>query len=114
MRIDEAHHRFFAEGDVVDVACGRHHMVARTKDESVYFWGSREFLEPHLMTPLQGKTIAQLAAHEALSAVVTEDGELWTWGKGIRNKAKLLGHNKMVGNKVPERVAELDGHKIRW
>lgn len=48
--------------------------------------------EPTLIGSLSGKNVVQLATGASYSAAVTEDGLLFTWGKGAYGR---LGHGEL-------------------
>lgn len=49
--------------------------------------------EPTLIGSLSGKNVVQLATGANYSAAVTEDGLLFTWGKGAYGR---LGHGELA------------------
>ena len=83
---------------VLEVGCGRGHIVARTEEQDVYCWGSCESGQlghgckfststPRLV--LQGKQIVQVAAGRYHTTALNTYGMLYTWGCG---ESGQLGH----------------------
>lgn len=83
----------------------------------VYSWGngdggrlghgdsnSRE--EPTLVQELQGKTVVSIACGSTYSAAITNQGELYTWGRGNYGR---LGHGSSDDHSVPTLVTALKG-----
>lgn len=70
---------------VVDFACGEHHLVALTSSGAIYEWGNRTWLEPHPVSlPSRYedglKDIIKVAAGDKVSFALTKKGELYSWG----------------------------------
>jgi len=70
---------------VVDFACGEHHVVVLTSAGSIYEWGNRTWLEPHPVSlPSRYeeglKDIERVAAGDKCSFALTKRGELYSWG----------------------------------
>lgn len=43
------------------IAAGRQHAIAVTAEGDVYHWGARQFIEPRLLTTLQGTRIVHVS-----------------------------------------------------
>jgi alpha-tubulin suppressor-like RCC1 family protein len=70
---------------IVDFACGRHHVVALTSAGAIYEVGNRVAFEPRSVTlPSRYKeglkNVVRLAAGDHCSFAVTGDGSLYSWG----------------------------------
>lgn len=72
---------------VIDVACGERHTLALTAEGETWMWGLSQWLVPELVrgddNVLLGMNITQIAACNNVSAVVDEEGYLFTWGHGV-------------------------------
>ncbi|XP_043927990.1 E3 ubiquitin-protein ligase HERC2 [Protopterus annectens] len=77
--------------DIVKVRCGSQFSVAVTKDGQVYTWGKGDNqrlghgTEEHVRYPkplegLQGKKVTDVAVGSTHCLVLTEDGEVYSWG----------------------------------
>ena len=96
----------------VAVAAGYHHSLALTEEGQVYGWGTdlanghgQERRTPELVTALASESVSRLYAQGNSSCVVTEKGELYTWGFGGLH----LGHGVTTSQLTPKRVEAL-GH----
>ncbi|CAJ1404050.1 unnamed protein product [Effrenium voratum] len=75
------------EGHVIrDFACGETHMVMVTTAGAIYEWGNRQYFEPTAITLpsryQEGiKGVWKVAAGENCSFALTQDGELYSWGR---------------------------------
>ena len=56
---------------------------------------------PHLVESLKGKMVVDVACGSSHSACITEDGALYTWGKGRYGR---LGHNEHETIHKPKQV----------
>lgn len=108
---------------VAQIACGsRHTAVVTATGGAVYTWGDKENgvaghgdTEGHQYAPrrlerLASTPVTQLSACGFHTAVVTESGDLWTWGEG---KFGRLGHDSERNSHAPQLVQELRGKKPR-
>lgn len=72
---------------VIDIALGERHTVALTDQGEAWMWGLGQWLVPQLVrgndSVILGMNITQIAACNGVSAVVDEEGYLFTWGHGI-------------------------------
>ena len=104
---------------MVSIATGTTHSLAATRNGTVFQWGARTFLSPtpvptgytrnsagvEAATPL---VAASVHAGDGVSAALTPDGALFTWGKNLGSG--MLGHSEFsVGSKTPYRVEALVG-----
>ena len=48
------------------IAAGRQHAIAVTAEGEVYHWGARQFIEPRLLTTLQGIRIVHVSPRRGL------------------------------------------------
>lgn len=70
---------------VVDFACGEHHVVALTSAGAIYEWGNRRQFEPQALTlPSRYerglKNLVRVVAGDSASFALTADGRLYSWG----------------------------------
>jgi len=96
------------------------HILALSQNREVYSWGIGENGQlglgdikaeeiPTQLRSLSGKNVVFVAAGGSHSAAITEDGALYTWGKGSYGR---LGHGNAEDKNVPALVQALVGHKI--
>jgi alpha-tubulin suppressor-like RCC1 family protein len=91
------------------VVCGMWHCLAITTKKKVYAWGKNKYGQlglghttnestPCSILPLSDpflhKHVRALAAGKSHSAVVVEDGDVFTWGRGWDGQ---LGHEVVSG-----------------
>ncbi|CAK9057059.1 E3 ubiquitin-protein ligase HERC2 (HECT domain and RCC1-like domain-containing protein 2) (HECT-type E3 ubiquitin transferase HERC2) [Durusdinium trenchii] len=74
--------------EVVDFACGEHHVIALSAEGHLYEWGDRSWLEPHRVLPPQVEdedfhSIVKVAAGDKFSLALTASGKLYVWGSKI-------------------------------
>ncbi|XP_076042940.1 HECT and RLD domain containing E3 ubiquitin ligase 4 isoform X2 [Oratosquilla oratoria] len=89
-----------AQKQVIQIACGSHHVLALTRDGELYAWGLNNHGQlglgqqgKHILLPTQVKVVVgcpvvQVAAGGQHSAITTQAGFLLTWGS---NKYGQLG-----------------------
>eukprot|EP00164_Ancoracysta_twista_P000518 GFYU01000692.1.p1 GENE.GFYU01000692.1~~GFYU01000692.1.p1 ORF type:complete len:825 (+),score=233.28 GFYU01000692.1:164-2638(+) len=105
---------------VNDVVCGGVHSAALTEDGVVYVWGRNGFgqlgigsrehqTEPRELEYFLSKHIVQIALGDEHSAAVSEDGQLFTWGRGMNHR---LGHGKENDELAPRMVEALKPYFI--
>ena len=83
---------------VVSVACGGNHTAVLTKRGTLFTFGSgmhgqlghgpafQDISLPKLVSTLQGKFLTTVSCGESHTAVVTKDGEMYTFGDGRHGK----------------------------
>ena len=97
----------------VAVAAGSEHTAVVGEGGEVFTFGDGEYaplghgdeenaLAPRLVAGLAGRVVVGVAAGWRHTAVVTEAGELWTFGRGWQGR---LGHGDIENRLVPTRVA---------
>jgi len=101
---------------LVAVAAGLFHALALTEEGELYAWGHpspsghgpNQTLQaiPRQVAALAGERVRHAAAGHTSSCVVTEKGELFTWGSG---EFGHLGHGSATGEWMPKRVEGLRG-----
>ena len=103
--------------NVVKLAAGHEHSLALTKTQELYSWGFGPFtgigtddnvlVPTHLDIYMRGKAdrmtpavnkIKQIDCYGLHSAVITQDGELFTWGS---SQGGQLGHPEQEENGEP-------------
>ncbi|XP_028274446.1 probable E3 ubiquitin-protein ligase HERC1 isoform X2 [Parambassis ranga] len=94
------------------------HTLAITVEGEVFSWGDGEYGKlghgnsatqkyPKIIQgPLLGKIVVCVSAGYRHSAVVTNDGELYTWGEGDFGR---LGHSDSQSRNVPTLVKDISG-----
>jgi len=106
-----------AEKRIVQLSACGFHTGCLTADAEMYTWGEGKFGRlghgsernchvPRLVETLTGKRPRQLSCGGFHTAVVTEDGRLYTFGGGEHGQ---LGHNDRVNKVKPTFVQALDG-----
>lgn len=99
--------------DIQSAACGREHTLALTKQGEVYAFGAgfggrlgngseadEEF--PVKVQALEGDKIVRIDAGECHSAVISDKGEVFTWGFG---SSGALGNGARENSLLPNKVA---------
>jgi alpha-tubulin suppressor-like RCC1 family protein len=97
----------------VAVAAGSEHTAVVGEGGEVFTFGDGEYaplghgdeenaLAPRLVAGLAGRVVVDVAAGWRHTAVVTDEGELWTFGRGWQGR---LGHGDIENRLVPTRVA---------
>ncbi|TDH64963.1 hypothetical protein CCR75_006182 [Bremia lactucae] len=105
------HVRF--DGDkVVDIASGYQHGLAVTENGTVFCWGKGERGQlgfgsgntdaPQELIALKGKRIVKVDAGFNYSCAITEDGELYVWGKLLNPK----GMSEANGDQITPRLVQ--------
>ncbi|KAG9442490.1 hypothetical protein H6P81_018344 [Aristolochia fimbriata] len=106
--------------DVESIACGEYYTCAISCSGELYTWGetSQANLEkgrgwwlPHLIAgPLEGVRISNVACGEWHTAVVTSNGQLFTYGDGTFG---VLGHGDLQSYPQPKEVDSLRGLLVK-
>ncbi|KAB7494648.1 E3 ubiquitin-protein ligase HERC2, partial [Armadillidium nasatum] len=108
--------------EVVKIAChpdGKH-SLALTFSGRVYSWGNgaggrlghgdqTSRSEPMLIKGLQDHVVVHISCGSTYSAAITQNGELFTWGKGNYGR---LGHGSSDDHYKPTLVSALKGEKV--
>eukprot|EP00850_Spirogloea_muscicola_P019419 SM000190S04855 [mRNA] locus=s190:46523:47299:- [translate_table: standard] len=86
---------------IAQLACGGYHSAALDRDGRVWTWGhgghgqlghgSLASGEPAVVQALQNVKVVAVACGGAWTAAVTDDGRLWTWGKGRDHQLGVAG-----------------------
>jgi len=99
-----------------DVVVGKWHNVAITTKRKVYTWGKNKYGQlglghtnnqslPNCILPLSDpflpKNVRSIAAGKSHSAVVVEDGDIYTWGRGWDGQ---LGHDIITEIELEPRI----------
>lgn len=77
---------FFEKSGILikDITCGETHMVALTENGALYYWGDRQWLEPHLVSLPEANGgiagIKEISGGSKFSLALTDDGLLFGWG----------------------------------
>ncbi|PIK33655.1 putative E3 ubiquitin-protein ligase HERC2, partial [Apostichopus japonicus] len=106
--------------DVVQVATYHegHHYLALTTAGEVYIWGNGDDTgiteEPTLVADLpdmdSGNLVTSISCGAGYSAVITSNGQLYTWGKGLYGR---LGHGTSDDQPKPKLVEGLQGEQVQ-
>lgn len=114
--------------DVVSVQCGASHSMVLTKQGKVYCWGKNtqgqcgvgattDVLIPTLVKKLENSKVTVLAAGWEHSLVLTDAGNLYSWGCGYKDSRRGvippvlgLGHNECRTS--PELISSIETVKI--
>ncbi|KAK1313258.1 hypothetical protein QJS10_CPA06g02201 [Acorus calamus] len=103
------------------IAVGAFHNLALREDGMLWAWGNNEYGQlgtgdtqprshPDPVQGLSGLTLADIAAGGWHSTALTDDGEVYAWGRGEHGR---LGFGDDKSSKmVPQRVQLLDGEDI--
>ncbi len=106
---------------IVAVACGSRHTAAVSDEGGLWTWGDKENgvtghgeVDGHQYTPrplekLRAHRIKAISACGFHSAVLAEDGGVWTWGEG---KFGRLGHGTEANASEPTKVEALSENKM--
>ncbi|XP_068720941.1 E3 ubiquitin-protein ligase HERC2-like [Montipora capricornis] len=105
---------------VARVFCGSQFSVALTRDGQVLTWGKGDGsrlghgTEDHVRFPkvievFSGKKIVDVAVGSLHCLAVTEEGEVYSWG---RNEQGQLGDTSNIARTVPTIINALDGKEI--
>ncbi|KAL7693301.1 putative regulator of chromosome condensation 1/beta-lactamase-inhibitor protein II [Plasmopara halstedii] len=95
------------DGDeVIDIAAGYQHGLAVTRNGTVFCWGKGERGQlgfgtgnadaPQELIALRGKKITKVSAGFNHSCAVSEDGELYLWGKLLNPKGKIESNGDQI------------------
>ncbi|XP_068646888.1 PH, RCC1 and FYVE domains-containing protein 1 isoform X1 [Aristolochia californica] len=105
---------------VDSIACGEYYTCAISCSGELYTWGetsqanldkSRGWWLPHLVAgPLEGLRISNVACGEWHTAVVTSNGQLFTYGDGTFG---VLGHGDLQSYPQPKEVDSLKGLLVK-
>jgi alpha-tubulin suppressor-like RCC1 family protein len=120
--------QLFSDSSVVLVSAGAAHSVAVTLDGALWAWGNGEFGRlgvgdvSNRLIPTRvgvddafggfgGSGVLLAACGDKHTLAVTNDGTLWSWGRGERGE---LGHNDRAMRIIPTRVDadHFDGAKV--
>jgi regulator of chromosome condensation len=95
-------HPYFCGKDICQVSAGGLHTLALDRFGSVHSWGcndekalghqAEEFSVGKVTTGLEQEKVIQVAAGDSISAALTADGRVFTWGT-FRDSKGLLGHS---------------------
>ncbi|KXJ19610.1 ultraviolet-B receptor UVR8 [Exaiptasia diaphana] len=105
--------------DIRKIACGASHMLALSRDGDVFSWGNghggrlgqghlRDRFTPLRIAFLHDKDVVEVACNDLHSAVVCNNGQLLTWGKG----GPWLGYDCLSKETSPRLVQGLDDIKV--
>lgn len=106
---------------ITAVYCGAEYSVAVSSTTgTIYSWGWGDFgrlghgdckdaFVPTSISALSGKAVSSLACGDTHTLVVTDAGELFSFG---RNQNGQLGHGTTIDDLEPRRVAALEGKTV--
>lgn len=101
--------------DIKSIASGHFHSLAVTGNGKVLSWGGGSWGKlglssdsnvktPRVIASLQSTTVEFIACGAHHSVAITNSGDVWTWGKGLRGQ---LGHNTVKEEYSPRICALL-------
>jgi alpha-tubulin suppressor-like RCC1 family protein len=108
---------YFTNGDLKEISC------VHTEDGDVYTWGrgwdgqlghdviTEIELEPRIVPQMENRASAAVACGRAHTVVVTDNGNVWSWGD---NKAGQLGIGSLVSTCTPKLVEALDEQEVTY
>ncbi len=94
-----------------------------TEDGDVYTWGrgwdgqlgheviTEIELEPRIVPQMENRASAAVACGRAHTVVVTDNGNVWSWGD---NKAGQLGIGSLISTCTPKLVEALDEQEVTY
>ena len=103
------------------IATGKSHSAVVTEDGDVHTWGrgwdgqlghdvvTEIELEPRIVPAMENKASAAVACGRAHTVVVTDNGNVWSWGD---NKAGQLGVGTLNSTPSPHIVSSLDEQEV--
>jgi len=106
--------------NVTAIASGTNHILLLNEKNELWAWGKNEngqlanntptpFSRPTRITGLPSNRIVQIAAGDAHSLVLLDNGEIWSWGD---NAFGQLGLGDIVSAIVPARVIQENGYPL--
>uniref|UniRef100_A0A7S2AQB8 RCC1-like domain-containing protein n=1 Tax=Octactis speculum TaxID=3111310 RepID=A0A7S2AQB8_9STRA len=100
--------------EIKEIAAGHSHAAALTSDGVLYMWGMKNYLEPQVFKVMKNDgsdgsepeeaTIRSLACGMNFTCVLSDEGDLFTFGKGGSN---CLGHGDGKYRAQPELVRDI-------
>ncbi|XP_023915752.1 ultraviolet-B receptor UVR8 [Quercus suber] len=104
------------------IAVGAFHNLALQEDGTLWAWGNNEYgqlgtgdtqprSQPILVNGLSGLTLVDIAAGGWHSTALTDDGEVYGWGRGEHGRLGF-GDSDKSSKMVPQRVNLLAGEDI--
>lgn len=111
----EPQHVPFDGDEVADIAAGYQHGLAVTKNGAVFSWGKGErgqlgfgtanIKAPQEIIALKGKNVVNVSAGFNHSSALTDEGELFLWGKLLNLKGKEESNGDQI---IPRLVRTSD------
>ena len=103
------------------ISAGKSHSAVVVEDGDVFTWGrgwdgqlghevvTEIELEPRIVPRMQDKSCASVACGRAHTVVLTDNGNIWSWGE---NKAGQLGLGNLISTSQPQMVSDLDEQEV--
>ena len=91
-------------GKIVDIAVGQDHVLALNDKGKLFTWGFNRMGLNRIPPELQGKRIRDIEAGYQMSIVVTEDGQVVSWGN---ENAVDISPSKVKNEKIKEVKANI-------
>jgi alpha-tubulin suppressor-like RCC1 family protein len=106
--------------NVIAIASGTNHVLLLTENNDLWAWGKNEngqladntptaYNRPIHVTGLPSNRIIQIAAGDAHSMVLLDNGEIWSWGD---NSFGQLGLGGIVSSMIPAQVLQENGNPL--
>lgn len=122
MTINRSPRRIDATGGFVRIACGAFHNLALDDQGQCFSWGINDYgqlgngttsycTEPMLVEGLEGIAVSDISAGGWHSLAITDDGEVWVWGRGEYGRLGL-GDKSGSSKLRPHKVKALEGHRV--
>ena len=108
------------QGEIQQISTGSYHSLILTESGEVYSFGSGLFgqlghgdighlLLPKLVEAMRGKKVVQVSAGRLHSLVLTESGEVYSFGDGFQGQ---LGHGDNKRQTLPKLIEAMRGKKV--
>ncbi|CAK1599489.1 unnamed protein product [Parnassius mnemosyne] len=96
---------------IIDIALGwgESHTLCCTLEGAVQVFGENEGGAPHALSSLSVFRVTRVYTGEHWHAVLTDSGQVYTWGKGDGYR---LGHGSLESFKIPKLLEGLQGVKV--
>ncbi|KAJ8308251.1 hypothetical protein KUTeg_013125, partial [Tegillarca granosa] len=104
---------FFSNLPVLEISCGENHVVALTKEEEVYTWGSGEFGEFDFANTPGKHLIRRVFAGSDGTFLVTRSGRVLACGSNEHNKLGLNSETSGLRKRKQKRIKYILGVMVK-